>query len=121
MKLDIGCGNRKKEGYIGIDKVKFDCVDIVKDIQKGLPFLDNVIDEIYCSHCLEHIEDLIFVMNEFYRVLKKEGVLIIEVPVVYWVEGKNTIINSGDFSVESFYYWTKDYMNRADYGIYGYF
>ena len=44
--LDVGCGMRKykgKEGQrvIGIDKVKTPCVDIVYDIDKGLPFKDK--------------------------------------------------------------------------------
>ena len=47
MKLNIGCGNKKIEGFTGIDK--FDCaaVDIICDVENAkLPFDDNTVDEI---------------------------------------------------------------------------
>jgi ubiquinone/menaquinone biosynthesis C-methylase UbiE len=81
MKLDIGCGNRKKDGYIGVDIVKTPSVDIVCDIRQGLPMIENnSVDEIYCSHILEHIANLEEVMKEFHRILKSSGSLIIRVP-----------------------------------------
>lgn len=79
-KLNIGCGPDKKDGYINIDYDSTFNPDIVRDIEKGLPFDDNSVDEIFCSHVLEHVKDLIFVMNEFWRVLKSGGKLFILVP-----------------------------------------
>lgn len=32
MKLDLGCGKNKHKGYIGMDKVEYDCVDIVHNL-----------------------------------------------------------------------------------------
>ena len=52
--LDIGCGT-KKRGNIGLDLYPFEGVDIVWDIQKGLPFPDDSLDGIYIYHVLEHL------------------------------------------------------------------
>ncbi len=80
MKLDIGCGKRKRPGYIGIDISQLPGLDLVNNIKQGLSFADNSVDEIYCAHVLEHIADLESVMKEFHRVLKTGASLIIRVP-----------------------------------------
>ncbi|MGY8966777.1 MAG: class I SAM-dependent methyltransferase, partial [Flavobacteriales bacterium] len=46
-----------------------------------LPFEDNQYDLILCNHVLEHIPDDIKAMRELYRVLKKDGTLIAQVPL----------------------------------------
>ncbi len=47
-----------------------------------LPFEDNSIDIIYCSHVLEHVPDDIKGLHELYRILKDQGWGLIQVPVV---------------------------------------
>ena len=37
MKIDFGCGQRKKEGYIGIDVLRLPGIDIVHVPYKGGP------------------------------------------------------------------------------------
>ena len=57
--------------------------DIQLNITKDcLPFETNSVDFIYSSHTLEHIwpDRLSFVLGEFYRVLKSDGVLRVCVP-----------------------------------------
>ena len=80
VKLDIGCGMFKRDGYTGVDRLPFKGVDVVCNVEKGLPFKSNSIDEIYTSHFLEHTNNFIFIMEEFYRVLKPNGILEIKVP-----------------------------------------
>ncbi|MHA1860170.1 MAG: ChaB family protein, partial [Candidatus Asgardarchaeia archaeon] len=80
VKIDLGCDGRKPDGYIGVDKVLYDDVDILWDCENGLPFPDNYADEIRAWHFLEHIEDQDMIMKEIHRVLKPEGVLVFEVP-----------------------------------------
>jgi ubiquinone/menaquinone biosynthesis C-methylase UbiE len=81
IKLDVGCGDQKREGHIGIDNSKGADADIFLDIEKQkLPFEDNQVDVIFCSHVLEHLDNVIFVVNEFWRVLKPEGEATIVVP-----------------------------------------
>ncbi|MBT8187024.1 MAG: methyltransferase domain-containing protein [Croceitalea sp.] len=53
--------------------------DIKADICE-LPFEDNSYDVILCNHVLEHIPDDNKAMNELYRVLKKGGWGIFQIP-----------------------------------------
>tara|TARA_A100001011_G_scaffold399401_1_gene507837 strand:- start:1508 stop:2260 length:753 start_codon:yes stop_codon:yes gene_type:complete len=54
--------------------------DIKVDICK-LPFEENSFNLIICNHVLEHVQDHIKAMSELYRVLKKGGTLIAQVPI----------------------------------------
>lgn len=81
-KINIGAGGEKLLGFISIDIDPLAKPDIVRDIEKGLPFDDNSVDEIKCSHTLEHIHDLLFVLMEFYRVCKNGAKIIIAVPLM---------------------------------------
>jgi len=56
IKLNLACGDKKKEGFIGIDITETDSTDIIHDLNVyPWPFEDNSVDEIYCSHYIEHI------------------------------------------------------------------
>lgn len=81
-RLNIGCGKDYRNGFINIDNNPLVKPDIVRDIEKGLPFEDNSVDEIFCPHALEHIHDLKFVLSEFYRVCKKGAKITIIVPLM---------------------------------------
>ena len=54
--------------------------DLVTDIC-DLPLQDNQYDLILCNHVLEHIPNDLKAMTELYRVLKKGGTLIAQVPL----------------------------------------
>lgn len=54
--------------------------DVKADIC-DLPFIDGTFDLILCNHVLEHIPDDLKAMEELYRVLKKGGTLIAQVPL----------------------------------------
>lgn len=83
IRIDLGCGRYKKEGFIGVDKFSIVKPDIVCDVEKEqLPFAESSVSEIYSSHVFEHINDIQSVMNECHRVLAPSGLLKIRVP--YW-------------------------------------
>jgi len=74
IRLDIGCGKNKKEGYIGIDIDPRSNADIISSAL-NLPFDDSSVDEVHSTHLVEHFspdEARIF-FDEIYRVLKKDG------------------------------------------------
>jgi predicted SAM-dependent methyltransferase len=82
MKLNLGAGKAKIEGYINID-ISEECnPDLVCDFRKGLPYASGTIDEVVMFHVIEHIEkkfhELIFL--EVKRVLKSDGVFILTFP-----------------------------------------
>ena len=82
MKIDVGCGNNCKPGFIGVDIAKFsDDVKYIVNLEKEkLPFKDNSVEEIYCAHVLEHLSNPIEVVAEFNRILMPGGKLTIRVP-----------------------------------------
>ncbi|HJN62443.1 MAG TPA: class I SAM-dependent methyltransferase [Candidatus Parcubacteria bacterium] len=71
VKLDIGCGKNKKEGFIGIDIDPNSDADIVTSAL-NLPFENSSVDEISSSHLVEHFPPakLQKFFDEIYRVLK---------------------------------------------------
>lgn len=82
--LDVGCGNKKIEGTIGIDIANLSCVDIVQDLNI-LPWGNletESFDTIYMNSILEHLDDPIKIIGECYRLLKQKGKLYISVS--YW-------------------------------------
>ena len=54
--------------------------DVKMDVH-NIPFDDESFDVIMCNHVLEHVEDDKKVMNEFYRVMKKNGWEFFKVPI----------------------------------------
>lgn len=81
--INLGCGNKKQDGWIGIDIRKFPAVDYVMNVGKEkLPFKDNSVDKIHADHLFEHFypEELFFCIEECWRVLKPKGHILINVP-----------------------------------------
>ncbi len=79
IKLNIGCGKHKKDGYINIDISPKYKPDIVASATH-LPFKSNSVDEIYTSHMVEHVPNFEKAMREMHRILKPGGKLYIVVP-----------------------------------------
>lgn len=73
--LELGCGPAKKiSEAITVDMLDIEGVDIVCDLDKGFPFIDNnSVDEVHSFHFLEHVKDVNFMMEEIYRILKPGG------------------------------------------------
>jgi len=119
-RLNVGCGNQKKPGWIGIDKVATPATDLVRDLGRGLPYEDSSVDEIYCDNVLEHIgppEDFIFVLNEFYRVLKPGAVATIIVPDGRSQAAWQDPTHARAFVPRSALYWNQDLPWPKLYGI----
>ena len=55
--------------------------DVRLDVM-DIEFADETFDFIYCSHVLEHVEDDRKAMRELRRVLKKDGIAVLLVPIL---------------------------------------
>lgn len=75
-------------GFTGVDVIKFPAVDIVHDLKKPWPFKDGSVEEIHCSHCIEHFTAIerCHVYNEMHRVLKTGGKVTLIAP--HWSSGR---------------------------------
>jgi demethylmenaquinone methyltransferase / 2-methoxy-6-polyprenyl-1,4-benzoquinol methylase len=83
--LDLGVGSRD---IVGLDpsagmlqeNQKRRSIPLVQAFGEHLPFADDTFDFISMGYALRHVEDLIVLFREFYRVLKPGGrVLILEI------------------------------------------
>lgn len=70
--------NQKNLDYTTTD-LNSPLADVKADIC-NLPFKDEEFDVIFCNHVLEHIPDDTKAMQELYRILKKGGMGIFQIP-----------------------------------------
>jgi len=121
IKLNIACGQIKMEGFVGIDKTKTDTTDIVHDLEiRPWPLEDNSIDEIYCSHYVEHVHDLISFVDEMYRIMKKGSKATIIAPYYANMRAVQDPTHVRSICEASFLYYNKQWRdtNKLDhYGI----
>lgn len=85
MKLNMGCGLNKAEGYVNVDMFPEGEPDVLWDLEKTpWPWGDNSVDEVVFNHSLEHIgaESRVFLsmMKELYRVCRGGARIQINVP-----------------------------------------
>lgn len=81
MKLNLGCGSRLADGYVNVDIVKLDGVDVVHDLDVlPWPWEDGSAEQIVAQDVFEHVADPIGFMTESHRVLKAGGSLLIKSP-----------------------------------------
>ncbi len=80
MKLDIGCGRNKNQGFVGLDISPDSRADIIATVLK-LPVKDEGVSEINCSHLVEHLypEEAQKLFDEIYRVLQRGGKATIKI------------------------------------------
>lgn len=70
MKINLGCGNKRKDGFIGIDCYPCEAVDILADLTKPLPFTESSIDEIWLDNVIEHMPNIPQLMGEIHRICR---------------------------------------------------
>ena len=82
MKLHVGCGTKKMQGWVNIDSVAACQPDLVHDITTPLPYADLSADEVLAEDILEHFDKYMrfVVFHEWARVLKTGGTITIQVP-----------------------------------------
>src|SRR3989344_3636158 len=86
-KINLGCGNDYKAGWINIDFDKSVVSDVTTDIRGRLPFKDSDTDYILLQDVLEHLtkEDGKNLLKECHRILKVGGDIKIRIPNVYQI------------------------------------
>ena len=81
--LDVGCGGKKKSGWLGLDKRNLPGVDFVHDVEEfPWPLPDDSCSLLLMSHLWEHLKPWksIEVMDEMWRILRGEGRLMLTMP-----------------------------------------
>jgi predicted SAM-dependent methyltransferase len=85
LRLNLGCGEFKLDGFINIDCVEDSRVkpDLKLDfIEQQLPYEAETVDQIWMIHCIEHIERFkwLVLFSEVLRVLKPNGSFTLAYP-----------------------------------------
>lgn len=131
MKIDIGCGKKKREGYIGCDVRPIPGVDVVC-LSTQLPFENGSIDEVYSRHIVEHFSfrEFLNVLVEWNRVLKMGGEIYIICPNLLWhaqqilngshesVYDKRRGHNDRYWALGSLFGWQQDEYDIHKFGYY---
>lgn len=81
-KLNLGCGQDYKKGWLNLDINRGVKADIYADLQKPLPFKNNRFSQILAQDILEHFtkEEGEAILKECWRVLKFGGIIKVRVP-----------------------------------------
>jgi len=112
-KLNLGCGKNYRDGWINLDYNTAYKTDIIWDINKfPYPFKKEEFDYVYCSHILEHVNNIFKTLNEIERILKKEGILHIIVPHFSNGNGYNDLSHKRFFGWFTFSQIIEGYYNK---------
>lgn len=123
VKLNLGCGNDYREGWINFD-MWAEHVDMRADARAPLVFTDGELEEIYASGVLEQIGPNEFfrdLMNECHRVLKAGGRLTAIVPNAAYPIAFRDPFDCRRFTEETWQYLNAESRFWKNYGsIYGF-
>jgi SAM-dependent methyltransferase len=93
--LDLGCGFAPLYSFYRNNVTSVTCadweqsmhqnphLDVICDLNVNLPFETELFDSILLSDVLEHIRKPEQLLKEIHRILRKDGVLIMNVPYYY--------------------------------------
>lgn len=85
MKLNLGCGSHKLDGFVNVDRSPHCAPDILHDLEAvPWPFETSSAAEIVLSHVLEHLGQVpdvyLAIIQELYRVCRPGALVRITVP-----------------------------------------
>lgn len=104
--LDLGCGNKKRTGTVGVDYNSRLDGDVNHDLNVfPYPFEDESVDKIYIDNCLEHLDSPLSVMEELFRILKVGGEVKVIVPYFRSPSAFVDPTHKTFYTVESFAYY----------------
>lgn len=123
--VDLGCGTRKPEGFIGVDTFPAPNVDIVADLNRSFPFPDSSVDYVRAYDVVEHLENRIHTMNEIWRICKPGAFVDIRVPSTDGRGAFQDPTHVSFWNLNSFKYYAIEFPTYLDlcqrYGFQGWF
>ena len=107
--LHLGCGIKKIKGAVGVDIHPDTKADIIHDLNKfPYPFNDSEFDMIICDSILEHLDDIIKIIEEIYRIAKAGALVKIVIPHFSSDDAFTDVTHKHFFSSRSFDIFTPD-------------
>lgn len=106
--LDIGCGKHKTPGAIGLDFNPRTDADVIHNLnQFPYPFADNEFDLIIGNQVIEHVDDVLAVVKELYRIAKPGATIRLDTPHYTDVSSYRDPTHKHHLTCESFMYFTE--------------
>ncbi len=123
-KLNLGCYDDIKKGYVNLDQEKyFPGIDVAHNLEEfPYPFKDNTFDEVYAHFVLEHISanNTEKVLEELHRICKSSALIKIFVP--YGTNWVRNIDHKRGFNFFTFNSLTREknlaeWQNKYQFGL----
>jgi len=88
MRLNLGCGDDHRPGFLGVDIAPQ--ADIQHDLSQPLPCESDSVEELYAKHIIEHFDEKTWrkIIKDWARVIIPGGKLTIECPDVSRLFGR---------------------------------
>lgn len=123
-RLNVGCGSNPLEGFINLDGPWQPKADVRFDLETcgplmPLPFKDDIFDELLMIHTIEHINNLLPLMQELWRVAKPDAILGIRCPHGASDDADEDPTHVRRMFPRSFATFSQPYYFKADYGYRG--
>jgi SAM-dependent methyltransferase len=118
LMLDLGCGNKKRPGTIGVDYNSRVDGDISHNLNCfPYPFETGTVDRVFIDNCLEHLESPMSVMEEIHRILKPNGEVKVIVPYFRSPSAFHDPTHKTFYTILSFSYYDPEHpiCKRYDY------
>jgi len=112
--LHLGCGPAKQPGAVCVDVNPRSAADVLCDLnQRAYPFAAGAFDRVLCEHVLEHLDDVMAVMEEIHRVSRAGGRVLVRVPHFSSVYYYSDPTHKHPFGLRSFDYFVAGTAVRA--------
>ena len=122
-RLHIGCGKDIKTGWVNLDLIELEGVDVVVDLDNcanvPLPFDTDKFSEFLASHIIEHIKNPLPMMQELHRIAKPDAVAVFKCPYGSSDSAFEDPTHVRQYFLNSFLYFSQPTYWRADYGYRG--
>ena len=117
--LNIGCGEKDFPDCVNVDIRHTYITHLIYDLEKfPYPFEDNEFENIYAYDILEHLTDVMAVMEELHRILKVGGKLFIRTNNWRFENAFTDPTHKHFFTLRSFDYFDPNKEMGAKYGYY---
>lgn len=80
MKINLGCGNKRKEDYVGIDMFPCEAVDVIANAAEVIPLAAGTATHVWMDNFIEHVPDITRLMREVHRVCAAGATVTILTP-----------------------------------------
>jgi SAM-dependent methyltransferase len=80
LKLDLGCGNRARPGFLGVDLFPSAGANLVCDLSERFPFRSDSVEEVWMDNFIEHVPDVSHLMGEVARICRHGARVTVRTP-----------------------------------------